>query len=238
MKENASDICHGVLDVAGFIPAVGAVPDLINAGIYALEGNGLEAGLSLAAAVPVVGDISAGVGKGGKWLCKAGKWLSKTKVGKKIVPKLLNALEKCKFLVGRFANYCKNKWGKIKTGAKGFFNGGKNFFKKQFDKIKKWFKKIKNKFKKKRSSEAKLPEQAGRGQSRGGRHEPANLKEKLAMEEAMTNPKNGRELVGKNTDPRWPAEEGWKKYTQNVNGHEIHYEYNPLTGQIDDVKLK
>ena len=87
-------------------------------------------------------------------------------------------------------------------------------------------------------SEPSLPEQAGRGQSKGGRHEPANLEEKLAMEEAMTNPQKGRELKGLNTDPRWPAEEGWKKWSQNVNGHEIHYEYNPLTGEIDDVKLK
>ena len=58
------------------------------------------------------------------------------------------------------------------------------------------------------------------------------------MEEAMTNPDNGRELVGKNTDPRWPASEGWKKWTQNVNGVEIHYEYNTETGEIDDVKIK
>ena len=83
-----------------------------------------------------------------------------------------------------------------------------------------------------------LPEQAGRGQSKGGRHEPANLNEKLSMEEAMTNPENGMKLEGKNTDPRWPAEEGWEKWSQNVNGNEIHYEYNPLTGEIDDVKIK
>lgn len=34
----------------------------------------------------------------------------------------------------------------------------------------------------------------------GGRHGPANLNEKLAMEEAMTNPEIGRELKGLNTD--------------------------------------
>ena len=86
--------------------------------------------------------------------------------------------------------------------------------------------------------DADLPEQAGRGQSKGGKHEPTNLDEKLAMEEAMSNPENGMNLEGKNTDPRWPAKEGWEKWTQNVNGHEIHYEYNPLTGEIDDVKIK
>lgn len=84
----------------------------------------------------------------------------------------------------------------------------------------------------------KLPQQAGRGQSKGGRHEPLNLKEQLAMEEVLTNPSKGIVLVGKNTDPRWPAEEGWVKKTQNVNGYEIHYEYNPRTGEVDDVKFK
>lgn len=58
------------------------------------------------------------------------------------------------------------------------------------------------------------------------------------MEEVLTNPSKGIVLVGKNTDPRWPAEEGWVKKTQNVNGYEIHYEYNPRTGEVDDVKFK
>lgn len=83
-----------------------------------------------------------------------------------------------------------------------------------------------------------LPSQAGRGKSRGGQHEPTNLREKLAMEEVMTNPAKGMSLEGKNTDPRWPAEEGWEKWVQNVNGIEIHYQYNPITGEFDDVKIK
>lgn len=83
-----------------------------------------------------------------------------------------------------------------------------------------------------------LPKQEGRGQSKGGKHVPETLEEKLAMEEAMSNPENGKTLDGLNTDPRWPASEGWEKKVQNVNGHEIHYQYNPRTGAIDDVKLK
>ncbi|MBC2826890.1 hypothetical protein EYY47_03600 [Enterococcus faecalis] len=75
-------------------------------------------------------------------------------------------------------------------------------------------------------------------QSKGGRHIPKTLKEELAMYEAMANPGNGRELKGKNTDPRWPAKEGWKKTTQHINGVEVHYQYNPKTGAIDDVKIK
>lgn len=47
---------HGGLDGLGFIPAAGAIPDLINAGIYGLEGNGGDALWSMGAAVPLFGD--------------------------------------------------------------------------------------------------------------------------------------------------------------------------------------
>lgn len=49
------------LDAAGFIPGLGAIPDLINAGISALRGHWTEAGLSVLAAVPLVGDVAAGI---------------------------------------------------------------------------------------------------------------------------------------------------------------------------------
>jgi len=47
-------LLHGVLDLAGFVapPA-----DLLNAAIYALEGNLDEAAVELLAAVPVIGDL-------------------------------------------------------------------------------------------------------------------------------------------------------------------------------------
>lgn len=48
------------LDVAGFVPGFGAIPDLTNAAISALRGNWSEAGLSVLAAVPIVGDAAAG----------------------------------------------------------------------------------------------------------------------------------------------------------------------------------
>lgn len=56
-----SDIAHGALDVAGFIPVVGAVADIANAGLYAAEGDYANAALSAAAAVPGVGDAAAAV---------------------------------------------------------------------------------------------------------------------------------------------------------------------------------
>ena len=89
-----------------------------------------------------------------------------------------------------------------------------------------------------KAKDKELPKQEGRGQSKGGKHDPETLEEELAMEEAMTNPGKGKELKGRNTDPRWPEDEGWEKWTQNVNGEEVHYQYNPKTGAIDDVKIK
>jgi SCP1.201-like deaminase len=47
---------HGGLDVLGFVPAAGAIPDLVNAGIYGLEGNAEGAAWSAGAAVPFFGD--------------------------------------------------------------------------------------------------------------------------------------------------------------------------------------
>lgn len=51
---------HGVLDVGGFIPGAGAIPDLLNAGIYAIEGDGENAAWAAGAAVPLFGDAAKG----------------------------------------------------------------------------------------------------------------------------------------------------------------------------------
>ena len=55
-----SKIVHGALDVAGFIPGLGAVPDLLNAGLYLAEGDKSNAALSAVAAVPLAGDAVKG----------------------------------------------------------------------------------------------------------------------------------------------------------------------------------
>lgn len=83
----------------------------------------------------------------------------------------------------------------------------------------------------KNDADKKLLEQVGREQSKTGKHEPTTL------EEAMRNPQAGKELEGRNKDIRWPKEEGWQMAAQNVNGKEIHYQYNTRTGEIDDVKI-
>ncbi len=56
------DVVHGALDVAGLVPVLGEAFDLINAGIYAIEGDYTSAALSAAAAIPVLG-TAATIGK-------------------------------------------------------------------------------------------------------------------------------------------------------------------------------
>ena len=77
-----SNILDGIqlaLDAAGFAPGVGAIPDLLNAGIYALRGNWTDAGLSVLAAVPVIGDAAAGakIAKKGLNIAKMAKTTQK-----------------------------------------------------------------------------------------------------------------------------------------------------------------
>ncbi len=115
VKEH-SDVIHGVLDVAGFIPGVGAVADLANAGLYAAEGNWLEAGLSLASAVPGIGDTIALAKKTGKVL----KGLKGTK-----------ALDKAKDMKSMFSALR----GKAKTGASKAKNKGMKNRKEAFDNV-------------------------------------------------------------------------------------------------------
>ncbi len=71
-----------------------------------------------------------------------------------------------------------------------------------------------------------------------GRTTPANLTEQLAMQQVMSNHTAGRQLPVPMTDPRWPASDGWVKMSQNVNGVEIHYVYNRISGTVDDFKFK
>ena len=76
----------------------------------------------------------------------------------------------------------------------------------------------------------------GRGST--GRTVSNSLNEQLAMKQAMSDPAAGRQLRITMTDPRWLAKDGWVKMSQNVNGNEIHYVRNTITGQVDDFKFK
>ena len=83
-KEGLLDGLQTVLDVAGFAPGVGAIADLTNAAIYAVRGDKVNAGLSLLAAVPGIGDAAAAAklaGKGVK-VAKAAKLAKGSKTAK------------------------------------------------------------------------------------------------------------------------------------------------------------
>ena len=71
------------LDAAGFLPGVGAAPDLLNAAISALRGNWSEAGMSLFAAIPLIGDAAAA----GKIAYKGVKIAKLSKGGQKLITK-------------------------------------------------------------------------------------------------------------------------------------------------------
>lgn len=56
--ESVLDGIQLALDAAGLAPGVGAIPDLLNASISAIRGDWAAAGLSVLAAVPVIGDAA------------------------------------------------------------------------------------------------------------------------------------------------------------------------------------
>lgn len=53
--EASKEIIHVALDVFGLVPVVGEIADLTNGLLYTIEGDGLNATLSYASAVPLVG---------------------------------------------------------------------------------------------------------------------------------------------------------------------------------------
>ncbi|WP_254712181.1 polymorphic toxin-type HINT domain-containing protein, partial [Streptomyces sp. TRM64462] len=74
-KEVNLEQVHLTLDLAGFVPVLGSPADFLNAFLYTTEGNWSEAGWSLVAIVPWIGEITAVKRKGGKVL----DWISSKK---------------------------------------------------------------------------------------------------------------------------------------------------------------
>lgn len=74
------DWVHGGLDVAGMVPIVGNAADLANAGLYAVRGDALNAGISLAGCIPGAGQAATGA----RLAAKAGKKILK-EVGEEAV---------------------------------------------------------------------------------------------------------------------------------------------------------
>ena len=65
-ESSVLDKIQFTLDIAGFVPAFGAIPDVINGLIYTCRGDWGNAGLSFLAAIPVYGDSVAAITKGAK----------------------------------------------------------------------------------------------------------------------------------------------------------------------------
>lgn len=74
------------LSVAGFVPGLGAIPDLLNAAISAARGNWADAGLSIVSAIPLIGDITTGIKfvKIGVNTAKTAKISKSIKAGEKV----------------------------------------------------------------------------------------------------------------------------------------------------------
>ena len=86
-KLNPESVLDGIqlaLDAAGLAPGVGAIPDLLNASISALRGDWGAAGLSVLAAVPVIGDAATAAKFAQKGV-KAAKAAKKAEVATKTV---------------------------------------------------------------------------------------------------------------------------------------------------------
>jgi hypothetical protein len=90
------------------------------------------------------------------------------------------------------------------------------------------------------------PQVLGRGSTANlakDRTLPGNLREQLAVEQAMAEPEAGEVLPLKMGDPRWPGSEGWVKMQQKIMSGDkdgsiiVHYVRNTRTGEIDDFKI-
>jgi RHS repeat-associated protein len=72
---------------------------------------------------------------------------------------------------------------------------------------------------------------------------PRNLREQLAIDEAMQKPTAGEIAAGPLGDGRWDAEDGWVKMQQTIDPGgrggpiSIHYNYNTVTTDVDDFKV-
>lgn len=66
------EILHDALTIAGLVPALGAIPDAINAGIYIVEGDWANAGISAIAIIPIFGEAASVVKIGEKEALRVG----------------------------------------------------------------------------------------------------------------------------------------------------------------------
>ncbi|WP_394833413.1 DUF4157 domain-containing protein [Pendulispora rubella] len=150
IPDSALEILHGALDIAGLIPALGAIPDGINAGIYLIEGDWTNAGLSAAAMVPIFGEgvtltkrgirvTRAAISKAGKETIEQGL-KNAVKEGEKLAEKGAKEAEKAALEAEKVAK----KEGAEKAAKEGTGKGAKEA-EKEADEAAKKDKKEKNK---------------------------------------------------------------------------------------------
>ncbi|MFE3777059.1 hypothetical protein ACFXPA_02810 [Amycolatopsis sp. NPDC059090] len=89
---------------------------------------------------------------------------------------------------------------------------------------------------KKASPDPCIRQPLGRGHT--GRYSSNSINEQIAMDEARLEPQTGVEIPIKMQDERWPDAEGWVKMKMEVNGVEVHYVRNKISGAVDDFKYK
>lgn len=84
--ETAKDVVHIGLDLFGLVPVLGEAADLINGVIYTIEGDGFNASLSYAGAIPIVGWVGPTTRHGLKIINSASELHSKVKLVWSVTP--------------------------------------------------------------------------------------------------------------------------------------------------------
>ena len=117
--KEAFDI-HPILDAVGFIPVLGEPADFVNGLIYASEEDYINAGLSMAAVIPVIGEAGKMTKYGAKAIEKS-KGLKK--IGKSVTKPLSKKSSKT-YQAGKKS--LKKKADDIMdVGSKGLFTSGR-----------------------------------------------------------------------------------------------------------------
>lgn len=107
------------LDAAGLAPGVGAIPDLLNASISALRGDWGAAGLSVLAAVPVIGDAATAA----KFAQKGVKFATKARKAKVTVKQLGKTKKLNKPIIANEARKTAKRYSvELQPGSKGSWN--------------------------------------------------------------------------------------------------------------------
>ena len=229
---------HELLDWLGFIfdPA-----DVINFLWYTAEGNTAMAAATAVAIIPAAGSFIA---KGTKQAIKAGKKAAQ-KAGEKAAK---NATEKA---AKKAAKKKLAKEAGKEAAQKGAEKAAKEAAEKATEKTaKETAEKTAKEAAEKGIKSGSFSKGVGNpvevvGRGSTGRTVPNTLNEQMAMHQVMSNPLEGAVDMSqlKNhpvimSDSRWLASEGWVKMSNNVNGVEIHFVYNKITGAFDDFKFK